>query len=377
MRKSNGFEGGSAENGTGTGTLTAANSDGSSVVSGDALVGVTSANATLVFDNTVSFHGTYSIRSAVGGTSASSTFAFDVTAGPTHQTAFAFRTSDNTVLGAILQYMSGGGSSQVARVNISAAGRIEIRNAANTLVTTGTATLANNTWYRIRTTCTIGTTGTMTVYVYDSTETTLLDTITAASANFGTSNTDRIRFSQGPAATNIPSRWFDAIVATDEGLPGPWTPTVDLVPAVVDFVAVPLSPVPQPVSVTLTPAVVTLVGVPLNPAPQPVSVALTPAVVTFVAVPLTPTPGQVTVALQPAAISIVGVPLSPAPQPVTVTLQPAGITLSAVALSPQPGQVTVQLAPAVMSIVAVALSPEAIAPPAGDLNGTWGIEVGV
>jgi hypothetical protein len=64
---------------------------------------------------------------------------------------------------------------------------------------------------------------------------------------------------------------------------------------------------------------------------------LEPAVLTLTAVPLNPVPGPVTVALTPSVLALVAVPLTAQPSPVTVSLAVAVLALAAVALDPQEG----------------------------------------
>lgn len=215
------------------------------------------------------------------------------------------------------------------------------------------------------------------------------------------------------AANTVHAAWFDGVIAFtyddgtgliyDEFTPG--TPAFNLTPAAATAEAVPLDPVPQPVTVVLTPAEATgsavaldpqavgaavdltpaeatATAVALDPVPQPVQVALIPAEATGTGVGLDPAPGAVAVALTPAeasaaAVALVpgagaastdltpatatgtAVPLDAVPQAVVVALTPAEASALAVALDPAPGLVTVALTPAEATANAVALSPGA------------------
>jgi hypothetical protein len=177
--------------------------------------------ATCVYDNTAVAKGSSAIRISTAGT-ASQVFTTWLGPLPSHGRDFGrlyFRFASGGAARTLMRSRSGG--TQVARIALSAADKLELRNGANSTVATGTATLSAGTWYRIEWDVQPGTGTDATLYLYAGDSTTPLETITANSTYSSGSTVDEHAFGQVVSTASLPSLWLDGMQANSTGLPGP------------------------------------------------------------------------------------------------------------------------------------------------------------
>lgn len=206
--RGNSFEGGSDET-----AITNGNSGGTS---GTAFTSPTAGTgATVVYDNAQSHLGTFSCRTSTGGTSALAYVNWSITSGTGDYSRGHFRfTSLPSAQQGILRYLGGG--AQCIRVNVRTDGKLEIRDAANGVITGGTTTnaISAGSWFRVEVHVTASTTvGAVEMRLYLSpNSSTATETITVSNQVL-TATVDEIRFGIGAAMTNAVAVWIDNVAA--------------------------------------------------------------------------------------------------------------------------------------------------------------------
>lgn len=124
-----------------------------------------------------------------------------------------------------------GAGNQIFRLRINASGKLEFRaNTGNTLLATSTTTFSTGTFYLIRWDVTVGASATGIIYINTNLTTGVAtETLTVNSANFGTSNCDEANYGCPVSAiSNAAAFRHDAILLTDQGLPGPPTQSISV-----------------------------------------------------------------------------------------------------------------------------------------------------
>lgn len=221
-----------------------------------------------------------------------------------------------------------GTGNQIARIVTDTSGHVVLRiNTGNTLVGTGSVAMSTGTNYRIEWDITSGAAAPVAVYVYLGDSTTLLDSVTSASANSGSANIAEVNWGIFTNTASVPAFQLDEPAVSDAaGLIGPLLPTPrpilsslyrpTLLPAravisrssLVDVVVIPPgAPAPVVSTVAARPAIParplisrsSLVDVPVPPpgAPAPLVVTVsatprTPARAVVSRAPIIPVPGE-------------------------------------------------------------------------------------
>jgi hypothetical protein len=213
MIATNNGEGGS--NGT---AITTGNSGGAS---GTAWNAVSVATGTVAYDSSQSAHGGLSIRQATT-TADSVQLQWTTAVGSVSRLygRFYYRTSSLALALDLVRARSSLGN-QVARLDIFTSGALRIRNAANTVAATSTATMSTNTWYRIEFDFRFGASVANTAWLYSLDSVVPLETLTVTD-NFS-AETDIGQFHLGnlSSTASVADRWFDDIAVTDVGWLGP------------------------------------------------------------------------------------------------------------------------------------------------------------
>lgn len=206
--RGNSFEGGSDET-----AITNANSGGTS---GTAFTSPTAGTgATVVYDDAQAHLGTFSCRTSTGGTSALAYVNWSITSGTSDYSRAHYRfTSLPSAQQGILRYLGGG--AQCIRINVRTDGKLEIRDAANSVITGGTTTnaISAGSWFRLEVHPTASTTvGAVEMRLYLSpNSSTPTETITVSNQVL-TATVDEIRFGIGAAMANAVSVWIDNVAA--------------------------------------------------------------------------------------------------------------------------------------------------------------------
>jgi hypothetical protein len=222
-----------------------------------------------------------------------------------------FQSTSFSVANMVVRLRDGSGN-QIARIVTDTSGHVVLRvNTGNTLIGTTTAAMSTGTTYRIEWDITSGATAPVAVYLYLGDSTTLLDSVTSASANSGAASIGEINWGIFTSTASVPLFRLDELAVSDAaGLIGPTIPT----PApmlwplpTVAYLVVPLRPVISRSS---------LIDVVAAPPGAPV-----PLVVT--------TPGRLLLPAQPilSRSSLVDVPALPTPAPKPVVSTVLGLPL--------------------------------------------------
>lgn len=195
-----------------------------STVGGTAFTSVTvGSGASLIYDS-AALRGSLSLRYTTGGTAAQSFATWSGTQwGASASRVYGRATVAPTALGGQTSVIRvRGGGSQLFRITISSGGTIELRNSANTAVASAaTAMTVGASVWRIAWDVTIGASATGVVNIYhDPTSDTPSETLTAASADFGTTPADEANVGCVSNISNVDVR-VDDVMVTDQGLPGP------------------------------------------------------------------------------------------------------------------------------------------------------------
>jgi len=206
-----------AEGGTDETTVTAGNSGGTS---GTAWTSVTiDPTCAVVYDTAQAAHGTVAYRVSTGATTGQAFVRWTVASVARVYGRMYFRLSalgSNRALGRVRST----GATQAARWAISAADKLELRNAANGLVWTSTSTLAADTWYRLEYNALAGASGQVTLTLYAGESTTAIETSGVQTAAYGSDIVD-IDWGQVANGPNLPAMWIDSIAASTAGALGP------------------------------------------------------------------------------------------------------------------------------------------------------------
>lgn len=228
MARSNSFEGGTDE-----ANITTGNSGGAS---GDAFDSVSiGTGATVVYDNAQAAHGSNSARIATTGTSSLAYISYTLaTVGSDIMRAYIRLTSLPGVVAILARYLSG--ASQSLRVNVKAAGTLEVRDAGNSVVGTTTSAVTPGQFWRMEMQNVFSTTvGAVVLRLYNNPDSDVItDSLTLSGLTL-TANATEMRFGVGAAAANIAAMWFDDIAVEGATWHGPAvrtiTPTGIAVPA--------------------------------------------------------------------------------------------------------------------------------------------------
>lgn len=193
-----------------------------SATGGDAFASVTIGTGAGVTYAASPFRGTLCLRCTTSGTSAQA-FATWTTAFTAASRVYLRATIrvDTIAAGMAVVRLRGGGV-QTARIAVTAAGKLELRDSGNTPRATSSASMtAASTVWRIALDVTVGASSTAILYIYYSaTSTTPDETLTASAQNWGTSNVDEISWGFVGAVASADLLLKD-VVATSVALPGP------------------------------------------------------------------------------------------------------------------------------------------------------------
>lgn len=205
-------------------TVSAANSGGSS---GDAFTSVNiGTGAEAKTDTAHAAHGTKSYRIATTGTSSTVWLEWDIAAGITtiYGRILIYLTGTPAVSIGILRIMDSGGTNQIARIQIRATERaIEVRNAANTIVATGTTPLTINAFVTLEfKVISHASAGEVTCRLHNTMDSaSVTETISATGQNTGGGDIRVARIGVTGATLNQGPFWIDDLDFNDIGLPGP------------------------------------------------------------------------------------------------------------------------------------------------------------
>jgi hypothetical protein len=211
----------SAEGGTDEANVTSGNSGGAS---GNAFPSVFfGANATAKFENALSANGTTCYKFATGATATQSLVEWeDVTPATRSYGRFYIRFTGyaNAPTFVIVYKMPGPAFS--FRLSVSAAGLLQLRDSGGTVVATGSATIAVDTWYRVEWDITTGSGQPGAAWLFLGNSTTPLDSLSVSSENFGTAGPTNFAFGYyQPSAANLPLLYLDDLAIGSTALFGP------------------------------------------------------------------------------------------------------------------------------------------------------------
>jgi hypothetical protein len=220
----NNFEGGSS----GT-TITTGNSGGTSGNAFDVVqIG---ASATDAYDNTRAAHGSLSCKIATPAGATTSYNSWTTSMGSQSQVWFRlylYFTANPPANHRVLQLLSGG--SAAAGVIVASNGKLLVVNAAGSSVTTSTATIPLNAWFRIEGfvigSATVGQTELKLFTSADST--TPAETDSSAATQNTTGTLDTYRFGVAVSVASVGPFWMDDIGLSAAGYIGPSLFTVTL-----------------------------------------------------------------------------------------------------------------------------------------------------
>lgn len=214
MARGNSFEGGTDE-----ANITTGNSGGAS---GDAFDSVSiGTGATVVYDNAQAAHGSNSARIATTGTSSLAYVAYTLASVTSDiSRAYIRLTSLPAVVQILTRYMSG--ANQGLRVNVKAAGTLEVRDAGNTVVGTTTSAVTPGQFWRYELQPGFGAgAGTCVLRLYtDPDSDTITDSLNLSGLTL-TANATEVRFGVGAAAANMAAVWFDDLAVEGATWHGP------------------------------------------------------------------------------------------------------------------------------------------------------------
>lgn len=213
------------EGGTSGAAITAANSGGTSGSAFDSVTLVS--GGTLAFDAAVAAHGSLSAKVATGATAGGSRMNWAASLGAISGSTVWFRlylffTANPAA--EVRVFAAAPASGTCAALSVSAAGKLIFRNATGSIVTTSTAAIPLNAWFRVEgfVTCsaTAGQTEVKMFTVPDSTTVAETDTSSAAQ-NTNTTATQVFLGISGTAIANAGPYWIDDIGVSDQGYLGP------------------------------------------------------------------------------------------------------------------------------------------------------------
>lgn len=228
MARSNIFEGGS--NGV---TLTQGSGGNTGGSSGDFL-DVVDATGTVTFSTAQAAHGSVSMLVSTG-VSALAYAGYTLSSVTTdYMRCYIRLTALPGVVQILVRYLSG--ASQSLRVNVKAAGTLEVRDAGNSVVGTTTSAVSINTWWRLEMFTTFSATvGAVVLRLYNTADgTTITDSLNLSGLTL-TANATALRYGVGAAAASIPTTYYDDVAVEGATWHGPAvrsvTPTGVAVPA--------------------------------------------------------------------------------------------------------------------------------------------------
>lgn len=205
------------EGGTNGATVTTGNSGGASGDSFDAVAAP--AGTTLIYDNTHPAHGTLGLKGATGSTSAAaySQKNFPAATSTAALRFYCYLTANPAVATAIATIVSG--TVTIARVRVSALGKLQIIDANNAAVLTQTGSIPLNQLFRVEVqfSSLSATVGAATLSRYDTADsTTASETGSVTGQNFGGTG-DRYRIGIPATLANAGPIWFDDVAGNDTG----------------------------------------------------------------------------------------------------------------------------------------------------------------
>lgn len=215
MARSNSFEGGS--NGV---TLTQGSGGNTGGSSGDFL-DVVDATGTVTFSTAQAAHGTVSMLVSTTAVSALAYAGYTLSSVTTdYMRCYIRLTALPGVVQILTRYLSG--ASQSLRVNVKAAGTLEVRDAANSVVGTTTSAVSINTWWRLELFTTFSATvGAVQLRLYNTADgTTITDSLNLTGLAL-TANATALRFGVGAAAASIPTTYYDDVAVEGATWHGP------------------------------------------------------------------------------------------------------------------------------------------------------------
>lgn len=181
------------------------------------------ADATLVFDD---LNGRTWYRHATGATTTQAWVgwaAASVGSGWPRYFGRLYFTIPAAVLGTTTFYLfrARSGSTQSSRISVSSGNRIQLRNTGNSAAATGAVAIAADTIYRLEWDVTVGAAAPGEVRVFAGDATTPLETISVASADFGTGLVDELGFGIFTSTANHPEYRMRGFQVNNSVLPGP------------------------------------------------------------------------------------------------------------------------------------------------------------
>lgn len=213
-----------AEGGTNGTTVTTGNSGGASGDPWDAVF-LSNGAGTVVYDTAQSAHGGLAIRQSTGATADSIQLQWAASLGaPTRVYGRVYYRFSSLSLTLDVLRVRSNLANQIARIGVTTAGLVQLRNGANTVVATSTAVLAVNTWYRFEFDWRPGGSVTNTVLVYAGDAAAPLDTLSATSSYSTDASCGEFHLGNLSSQANVGARWFDDIAITDVGPVGPVPP---------------------------------------------------------------------------------------------------------------------------------------------------------
>lgn len=208
----------SAEGGTLAAAVTSANSGGASGTPWDVVsVGGTGA---ITYDNTQVNSGALSYK-IVGDTTANTLLNWDGLGTVPEAWGRVYLYLTAVPASSVACVWVRNASSNVTRVRINTAGKVEITDGANAVILTSTTSVATGQWIRLEWhVIALATNGTAEVRLFNTaSSTTPTETLASTTASlFG--NLTRVSYGR-IATTNPPTLWLDDLVANTEGWPGP------------------------------------------------------------------------------------------------------------------------------------------------------------
>lgn len=201
-------------------TISAVNS----ATGGNAFDSITSGAGTAATYDSTAYRGSLSGAFSSGGTSAASSANWTTSIGAAVPRCYGRTVVNGSSLAVMVDFLRcRAAGTQAFRVRLNTAGKVELRNTANTLLATSTTTISTGQWYLIRWDVTVGASATGVIHIHtDPTSATAAEVMTASSANFGAASVDEVNFGAPVSAlANVGTFRHDDVVFTDVALPGP------------------------------------------------------------------------------------------------------------------------------------------------------------
>lgn len=181
------------------------------------------ADATLVYDQV---GGVTWYRVATGATTTVARAEWTSTSLSTGWTRYfgrAYFRIPAATLGTTIVYLfrARAGAAQSSRISVSTGNRVQLRNASNSSAAQGAVDIVADTNYRVEWDITVGAAAPGTVYLYAGDSTTALESITVASADFGTGLVNELGFGMFTSTANHPPYWLRGFQVNNTALPGP------------------------------------------------------------------------------------------------------------------------------------------------------------